>query len=97
MLCIIDIYIFVSAVIALISNIDIYPARSELGLDPGSDISSMYHVEQVVKCRVVSSSPASRRIVLSFTTRPMRFVFLGVYLNLDNMLACIFNIIKLIL
>nr|GMD47877.1 rRNA biogenesis protein RRP5 isoform X1 [Ipomoea batatas] len=49
-----------------------FAPRSELGLDPGSDISSMYHVEQVVKCRVVSSSPASRRIVLSFTTRPMR-------------------------
>ncbi|CAH9109012.1 unnamed protein product [Cuscuta europaea] len=49
-----------------------FAARSELGLDPGSEINSMYHVEQVVKCRVVSSNPASRRINLSFTSRPMR-------------------------
>ncbi|KAI3518805.1 hypothetical protein L1887_07619 [Cichorium endivia] len=40
--------------------------RAELGLDPGSDVGSMYHVEQVVKCRVTSSIPSSRRINLSF-------------------------------
>ncbi|KAL3625500.1 hypothetical protein CASFOL_030954 [Castilleja foliolosa] len=46
--------------------------RSELGLGPGGDISSMYHVEQVVKCRVVSCSPASHRITLSFNMTPSR-------------------------
>ncbi|KAJ8544824.1 hypothetical protein K7X08_017407 [Anisodus acutangulus] len=49
-----------------------FAPRSELGLDPGCEISSMYHVEQVVKCRVTSSNPASRRINLSFTTTPSR-------------------------
>ncbi|KZV37907.1 hypothetical protein F511_12189 [Dorcoceras hygrometricum] len=42
-----------------------FAPRYELGLDPGSDIGSMYHVEQVVKCRVVNCIPASRRIHLS--------------------------------
>ncbi|KAG8367979.1 hypothetical protein BUALT_Bualt16G0128900 [Buddleja alternifolia] len=46
--------------------------RSELGLGPGSDIGSMYHVEQVVKCRVVKCIPASRRIHLSFNMTPTR-------------------------
>lgn len=42
-----------------------FAPRYELGLDPESDIGSMYHVEQVVKCRVVKCIPASRRIHLS--------------------------------
>ncbi|EEF30787.1 programmed cell death protein, putative [Ricinus communis] len=46
--------------------------RSELGIEPGNDASSMYHVGQVVKCRVLSSLPASRRINLSFTMKPTR-------------------------
>ncbi|KAJ0028110.1 hypothetical protein Pint_36333 [Pistacia integerrima] len=46
--------------------------RSELGLDPGCEPSSMYHVGQVVKCRVASSIPASRRINLSFLMKPIR-------------------------
>ncbi|PWA39554.1 RNA binding protein [Artemisia annua] len=49
-----------------------YAPRSELGLDPGSEVSSMYHVEQVVKCRVTSSVPATRRINLSFLVTPTR-------------------------
>lgn len=49
-----------------------FAPRSELGLDPGCDISSVYHVEQVVKCRVTSSVPASRRINLSFTAKKTR-------------------------
>ncbi|KAL6540426.1 hypothetical protein OROMI_024309 [Orobanche minor] len=51
-----------------------FAPRSELGLGPTGDISSLYHVEQVVKCRVVKSIPASRRINLSFnmtTTRAL--------------------------
>ncbi|XP_059646446.1 rRNA biogenesis protein RRP5 [Cornus florida] len=48
-----------------------FAPRSELGLEPGCDTSSMYHVEQVIKCRVTRSFPASRRINLSFIiTRP---------------------------
>ncbi|KAL0346327.1 UNVERIFIED_CONTAM: rRNA biogenesis protein RRP5, partial [Sesamum radiatum] len=47
-----------------------FATRSELGLGPGSDIGSMYHVEQVVKCRVVKCIPASHRINLSFNITP---------------------------
>ncbi|CAL5321258.1 unnamed protein product [Camellia sinensis] len=45
---------------------------SELGLEPGDDPTLLYHVEQVVKCRVTSSVPASRRINLSFVMTPAR-------------------------
>ncbi|KAJ0982713.1 hypothetical protein J5N97_010968 [Dioscorea zingiberensis] len=46
--------------------------RSELGLDPGSEPDGVYHVGQVVKCRVISSVPASRKINLSFFISPKR-------------------------
>lgn len=46
--------------------------RSELGLEPRCDTSSRYHVGQVVKCRVTSSIPASRRISLSFIISPTK-------------------------
>ncbi|KAL7197319.1 hypothetical protein ACSBR2_019960 [Camellia fascicularis] len=49
-----------------------FASRSELGLDPGDDPTSLCHVEQVVKCRVTSSIPASRRINLSFVITPAR-------------------------
>ncbi|KAM7524627.1 hypothetical protein LguiA_014529 [Lonicera macranthoides] len=49
-----------------------FAPRSELGLDPGSDTSSMFHIEQVVKCRVTNSAPSSRRINLSFIMTPAR-------------------------
>ncbi|KAK6244021.1 hypothetical protein QUC31_010430 [Theobroma cacao] len=49
-----------------------FAPRSELGLGPGYDPSSMYHVGQVIKCRVTSSNPASRRINLSFQMKPVR-------------------------
>ncbi|PIN20215.1 rRNA processing protein Rrp5 [Handroanthus impetiginosus] len=49
-----------------------FAPRSELGLGPGSDIGSMYHVEQVVKCRVFKCIPASHRIYLSFNMTPTR-------------------------
>ncbi|KAG6744902.1 hypothetical protein POTOM_051543 [Populus tomentosa] len=48
-------------------------ALSELGLEPGSDAISTYQVGQVVKCRVISSIAASRRINLSFIMKPLRF------------------------
>ncbi|XP_076905789.1 rRNA biogenesis protein RRP5-like [Bidens hawaiensis] len=49
-----------------------FAPRAELGLDPGSDVSSMYHVEQVVKCRVTSSVSAIKRINLSFLATTAR-------------------------
>ncbi|XP_065857406.1 rRNA biogenesis protein RRP5-like [Euphorbia lathyris] len=49
-----------------------FAPRSELGLEPGIDASTGYKVGQVIKCRVVSSIPASRRINLSFTMKPTR-------------------------
>ncbi|KAK1575786.1 hypothetical protein Q3G72_008289 [Acer saccharum] len=49
-----------------------FAPRSELGLDPGCEPSSMYHVGQVVKCRVTSSITSSRRINLSFIMKPTR-------------------------
>ncbi|TYJ18682.1 hypothetical protein E1A91_A09G140100v1 [Gossypium mustelinum] len=49
-----------------------FAPRSELGLGPGDDPNSMYHVGQVVKCRVTGSSPASRHINLSLQMRPVR-------------------------
>ncbi|KAJ8448113.1 hypothetical protein Cgig2_031837 [Carnegiea gigantea] len=49
-----------------------FAPRSELGLEPGCDTSSRYHVGQVVKCRVTSSVPASHRINLSFIISPVK-------------------------
>ncbi|KAE9465295.1 hypothetical protein C3L33_02796, partial [Rhododendron williamsianum] len=49
-----------------------FAPRSELGLEAGCDPVSGYHVEEVVKCRVTTSVPASRRINLSFTITPAR-------------------------
>lgn len=49
-----------------------FAPRSELGLEPGGDPSAVYNVGQVVKCRVVSSIPASKRINLSFIIKPTR-------------------------
>ncbi|XP_050226780.1 rRNA biogenesis protein RRP5 [Mercurialis annua] len=46
--------------------------RCELGLEPGNDANSVYQVGQVVKCRVLSSRPASHRINLSFIMKPTR-------------------------
>ncbi|KAL1204733.1 rRNA biogenesis protein RRP5 [Cardamine amara subsp. amara] len=44
--------------------------RFELGLAPGSDPNSEFHVGQVVKCRVTSTVHGSRRITLSFMINP---------------------------
>ncbi|KAL6534583.1 hypothetical protein OROGR_013258 [Orobanche gracilis] len=49
-----------------------FAPRSELGLGRTGEISSLYHVEQVVKCRVTKSIPASRRINLSFNMATAR-------------------------
>ncbi|KAK7354984.1 hypothetical protein VNO80_14229 [Phaseolus coccineus] len=49
-----------------------YAPRFELGLEPGADPGTVYNVGQVVKCRVVSSIPASRRIILSFIIKATR-------------------------
>lgn len=49
-----------------------FAPRSELGLDPGSEPNAVYHVEQVVKCRITSSGTASRIIRVSFLISPKR-------------------------
>ncbi|XP_024021580.1 rRNA biogenesis protein RRP5 isoform X2 [Morus notabilis] len=53
-----------------------FAPRSELELEAGCDDdpipSSIYHVGQVIKCRIVSSVPGSRRINLSFIIKPRR-------------------------
>ncbi|KAF5188525.1 rRNA biogenesis protein RRP5 [Thalictrum thalictroides] len=49
-----------------------FAPRSELGLEPGVEPNSMYHAGQVVKCRVLSAAPATRRINLSFIISPTR-------------------------
>ncbi|KAM7262095.1 hypothetical protein ACFE04_021172 [Oxalis oulophora] len=49
-----------------------FAPRFELGLEPGCDPSSMYHVGEVVKCRITSSVLATRRINLSFMMKPRR-------------------------
>ncbi|XP_073045795.1 rRNA biogenesis protein RRP5 [Primulina eburnea] len=54
-----------------------FAPRYELGLNPESDIGSMYHVEQVVKCRVAKCIPASRRIHLSLNMTLTRAVGVG--------------------
>ncbi|XP_019053357.1 PREDICTED: rRNA biogenesis protein RRP5 isoform X2 [Nelumbo nucifera] len=47
-----------------------FAPRSELGLELGCEAAAIYHVGQVVKCRVISAIPASRRINLSFILSP---------------------------
>ncbi|XP_020589547.1 rRNA biogenesis protein RRP5 isoform X2 [Phalaenopsis equestris] len=49
-----------------------FAPRSELGLDPGSEPNAVYHVEQVVKCRIISPVSASRIIHVSFVVSPKR-------------------------
>ncbi|CAN0879206.1 rRNA biogenesis protein RRP5 [Linum grandiflorum] len=53
-------------------NSSSFSSRSELGLEPGSEPNSMYHLGQVMKCRVTSSVPSSRRINLSFMMKATR-------------------------
>ncbi|KAJ4893416.1 RNA binding [Raphanus sativus] len=47
-----------------------FVARFELGLEPGSDPNSVFHVGEVVKCRVTSAVHGTRRINLSFMINP---------------------------
>ncbi|KAF3603015.1 hypothetical protein F2Q69_00038690 [Brassica cretica] len=47
-----------------------FVARFELGLDPGSDPASVFHIGEVVKCRVTSAVHGTRRINLSFMMKP---------------------------
>uniref|UniRef100_A0A1J3HSM0 rRNA biogenesis protein RRP5 n=1 Tax=Noccaea caerulescens TaxID=107243 RepID=A0A1J3HSM0_NOCCA len=44
--------------------------RFELGLEPGSDPDSVFHVGEVVKCRVTSAVHGTRKINLSFMIKP---------------------------
>ncbi|KAL0691315.1 hypothetical protein Bca4012_090994 [Brassica carinata] len=47
-----------------------FVARFELGLEPGSDPASVFHIGEVVKCRVTSAVHGTRRINLSFMMKP---------------------------
>ncbi|KAE8649759.1 rRNA biogenesis protein RRP5 [Cucumis sativus] len=49
-----------------------FAPRFELGIEPGSDPSSTYHIGQVIKCRITSSTHSSKRISLSFVMKPAR-------------------------
>ncbi|XP_024014881.1 rRNA biogenesis protein RRP5 isoform X2 [Eutrema salsugineum] len=44
--------------------------RFELGVEPGSDPNSVFHVGEVVKCRVTSAVHGTRKINLSFMIKP---------------------------
>ncbi|XP_031485662.1 rRNA biogenesis protein RRP5 [Nymphaea colorata] len=50
---------------------------SELGINQ-SEIDSCYHVGQVVKCRILSANPASRRINLSFKMSSERRIMVDI-------------------
>lgn len=65
--------LYTDLIIWLFVLLSVYITRSELGLEPGSEASSTFHVGQVVKCRVINAVPASRRINLSFIISPKRF------------------------
>lgn len=51
-----------------------FVSRSELGLEAGTEAENVYHVGQVVKCRIVSVLPASRKINLSFVISHNRVI-----------------------
>ncbi|XP_062219315.1 rRNA biogenesis protein RRP5 isoform X2 [Phragmites australis] len=51
-----------------------FVSRPELGLEAGTEAESVYHVGQVVKCRIVSVDPASRKINVSFLISPNRVI-----------------------
>jgi len=51
-----------------------FVSRSEIGLESGTEAGSVYHVGQVVKCRIVSVNPASRKLNVSFATSSNRAI-----------------------
>jgi len=51
-----------------------FVSRSELGLEAETEAENVYHVGQVVKCRIISVLPASRRINVSFIVSHNRFI-----------------------
>ncbi|CAN6171331.1 unnamed protein product [Urochloa humidicola] len=51
-----------------------FVSRSELGLEAGTEAENVYHVGQVVKCRIISVLPASRRINVSFVISNNRVI-----------------------
>lgn len=51
-----------------------FVSRSEIGLEPGTEAESVYHVGQVVKCRIVSVNPTSRKLNVSFATSSNRAI-----------------------
>ena len=67
-------FMIVTIVLLNIFAFDIFLifTRSELGLEPGTEAESVYHVGQVVKCRIVSVIPTSRKLTISFATSSNR-------------------------
>ncbi|TKW31046.1 hypothetical protein SEVIR_2G079200v4 [Setaria viridis] len=51
-----------------------FVSRSELGLEAGTEAENVYHVGQVIKCRIISVLPASRRINVSFVISHNRII-----------------------
>ncbi|ONM52228.1 Ribosomal protein S1-like1 [Zea mays] len=43
-----------------------FVSRSDLGLEAGTEAENVYHVGQVVKCRIINVIPASRKLNVSF-------------------------------
>lgn len=46
--------------------------RDELGMEPGSEPGALYHVGQVIKCKVLASNPSSRKINITFNLSSKR-------------------------
>lgn len=74
-------------VVRFYNGVQGFAHRSELGLEPGGEASSMYHVGQVVKCRVINAVPASRKINLSFNISAKRASFDGDVAKLGSLVS----------
>ncbi|KMZ61801.1 30S ribosomal protein S1 [Zostera marina] len=48
--------------------------RDELGMEPGSEPGALYHVGQVIKCKVLASNPSSRKINITFNLSSKRTI-----------------------
>lgn len=59
--------------LSLLSLSKLFTFRTELGLDSMREAQSIFHEGEVVKCRVIGASPASRKINLSFVISPKRY------------------------
>ncbi|XP_066389622.1 rRNA biogenesis protein RRP5-like [Miscanthus floridulus] len=51
-----------------------FVSRSDLGLEAGTEAENVYHVGQVVKCRIINVIPASRKLNVSFVISHNRVI-----------------------